>query len=108
MSDAPAKSDLYEQIRCLILAAQNQVRLSVNSAMVSTYWEIGRIIVEDEQAGGRRAAYGKALLKELSNKLTNEFGKGFDITNLRNIRRFYLAFPIRETLSPELVWSHYN
>ncbi len=108
MSDSRSESDLFEQIRGLVLAAQNQVRQSVNSAMVFTYWEIGRIIVEDEQAGERRAAYGKEILRDLSDRLTKEFGKGFDITNLRNIRRFYIAFPIRETLSPELAWSHYN
>ncbi len=75
--------------------------------MVHTYWHVGRLIVEDEQSGNARAAYGEQQLSHLSRALTEEFGKGFDITNLRNMRRFYLIYPIRETVSPELSWSHY-
>ena len=76
--------------------------------MVLSYWEIGRLIIEDEQQGKHRAAYGKAQLQHISGQLTQRFGKGFDVTNLRNMRKFYLAFPIRETLSLELSWSHYR
>lgn len=76
--------------------------------MVLSYWEIGRLIIENEQQGKHRAAYGKAQLQHISGQLTPRFGKGFDVTNLRNMRKFYLAFPIRETLSLELSWSHYN
>ena len=75
--------------------------------MVQTYWHIGRMIVEDEQGGQKRAAYGKQVLLELAMRLSEEFGAGFDVSNLRNMRRFYLAFPIRETLSLELNWSAY-
>jgi len=84
------------------------VRQSVNSTMVASYWEIGRLIVEHEQRGNARAAYGQRQLAELSARLTERFGKGFDASNLRNMRRFHLAFPIREALSLELSWSHYN
>lgn len=70
--------------------------------------EIGRLIVKDEQQGEIRAAYGKQQLRYLSRQLTYQFGKGFDVTNLRNMRCFYLAFPNRETLSLELSWSHYS
>jgi len=76
--------------------------------MVASYWEIGRLIVEHEQQGQARAAYGKRQLAELSTRLTKQFGKGFDASNLRNMRRFHLAFPIREAVSLELSWSHYN
>jgi len=70
-------------------------------------WAID-LIIENEQQGKHRAAYGKAQLQHISGQLTPRFGKGFDVTNLRNMRKFYLAFPIRETLSLELSWSHYN
>ena len=104
---APGHADLYQGIRALLLAARTQVRQTVNTAMVQTYWHIGRMIVEDEQGGQKRAAYGKQVLPELARKLSDEFGTGFDVSNLRNMRRFYQAFPIRETLSPELSWSAY-
>ena len=72
------------------------------------YWEIGRIIVEDEQQGKSKAEYGKATLKNLSKQLTLEFGAGFDESNLRNIRQFYLAFQKRDALRHELSWTHYR
>ena len=75
--------------------------------MVQSYWQIGRMIVEDEQGGQKRAAYGKQVLPELAKRLSEEFGAGFDVSNLRNMRRLFLAFPIRETLSLELSWSAY-
>lgn len=99
---------LASQIAEIVQQARSQVRQSVNQAMVASYWEIGRLIVEHEQQGQARAAYGQRQLAELSTRLTDLFGKGFDVSNLRNMRRFHLAFPIRETVSPELSWSHYN
>ena len=105
---APQVQPLVQAITQLVEQARGQVRQAVNSAMVMTYWEIGRLIVEHEQQGEARAAYGKQQLQYLSNQLSQQFGKGFDVTNLRNMRRLYLAFPIRETLSLELGWSHYN
>lgn len=99
---------LYNAIAEVIQQARQQVRQVVNQQMVQAYWHIGRLIVEQEQQGQQRAEYGKQQLKQLSERLQAEFGKGFDVTNLRNMRRFYLAFPIRETLSLELSWSHYN
>lgn len=101
-------NNLFGEISTLIEQARQQVQRSVNTAMVHTYWHIGRLIVEDEQQGESRAAYGKQQLQQLSKELTAKFGKGFDVTNLRNMRRFFLAFPIRETVSLELSWSHYN
>lgn len=107
-SELRSVDSLYSSIAQILQQAQAQVRQSVNSAMVQAYWQVGRLIVEDEQQGQARAEYGRAQLSQLSAKLTTEFGKGFDVTNLRNMRRFYLAFEKRETVSLELSWSHYN
>ena len=98
---------LIEEIRSLLLQARGQLQQTVNSVMVQTYWNVGRIIVENEQQGKARAEYGTQQLEQLSEALTREFGKGFDTTNLRNMRRFYLVYPIWETLSLKLSWSHY-
>lgn len=100
--------NLYTAIAEVIQEARKQVKQAVNQQMVQAYWHIGRLIVEQEQQGQERAEYGKQQLGQLSKRLQNDFGKGFDVTNLRNMRRFYLAFPIRETVSLELSWSHYN
>ncbi|WP_386695631.1 YhcG family protein [Lonepinella sp. MS14435] len=99
---------LFSQIAEIIHQAKKQVRQTVNVAMVQSYWQIGRLIVEDEQQGESRAEYGKYVLKDLSERLTEMFGKGFDERNLRNMRQFYLAFPIWNTLCSELSWSHYR
>lgn len=76
--------------------------------MVQSYGQTGKIIVEQEQQGQERAEYGAQQLKQLSHALTKRLGKGFDVTNLRNMRRFYLVFPIRDAVRLELGWSHYN
>ncbi len=99
---------LFDEIKQVIEKARGQVKQTVNTAMVQAYWQIGRLIVEQEQQGNVRAEYGRAQLKQLSEQLSHDYGKGFDVTNLRNMRRFYLAFEKRETLSLELSWSHYN
>lgn len=104
----PTNPDLYSRIATLITEGRKQVRSAVNSTLLITYWHIGRLIVEDEQEGAERAAYGKEALKELSNRLTAEFGKGFDITNLRKMRQLYSRFPIRDSVSLELSWTHYR
>ena len=99
--------ETYSSIRNSIIAAQGKVYAAVNSAMVNAYWEIGEQIY---RACGEndRAEYGKNLLRYLSERLTAEFGKGFDESNLRRMRQFYLTFPIRDTLCHELSWSHYR
>lgn len=99
---------LYGQIANVLEQARQHVKQVVNHQMVSTYWEIGRLIVEHEQQGQVRAEYGKQQLQQLSKRLTDEFGKGFDMTNLRNMRRMYLAFPIRDAVRRELSWTHYR
>ena len=98
--------NVYLSIRNYVIDAQKQVYSAVNAAMVTAYWNIGKIIYEI-CGENERAAYGKQVLKYISERLTKEFGKGFSIRNLRNMRRFYLAFPIRQTLSAELSWFHY-
>ncbi|MCD8353783.1 MAG: PDDEXK nuclease domain-containing protein [Clostridiales bacterium] len=99
--------ETYRSIRGYVIDAQRKVYSSVNSAMVTAYWNIGKAIYE---ACGEndRATYGKQILQYISERLTSEFGKGFDIRNLRNMRQFYMAFPKRNTLCSELSWSHYR
>ena len=101
--------DFFGKVIDLLNSARQQVVRHINLTMVHTYFEIGRMIVEEEQNGENRAEYGKGLLKELSKTLTNEFGKGFSETNIRQMRSFYLIFQKQQTLSAEfsLSWSHY-
>ena len=99
--------ETYNIIRNSIIVAQNKVYTAVNTAMVQAYWEIGEQIYK-ACGDNDRSEYGKNLIKFLSDKLTSEFGKGFSETNLKNMRRFYIMFPIRQTLSAELSWSHYQ
>lgn len=99
--------DFYHQIAQVLETARGTAYRAVNSAMVQAYWEIGRRIVE-EQGGAERAEYGAALIAELSKRLTEDFGKGFAVTNLKYMRQFYLAFPIGHALRDELTWTHYR
>lgn len=99
---------LTDLLRQLIQDARNQALRAVDWVQVKTYWEIGRHIVEFEQAGEARADYGKRLLPQLAERLTQEFGRGFDASNLRNMRSFYNAFPICDALRHELSWTHYR
>lgn len=101
-------AELYSAIRQVIQQARQQVRQTVNQQMVQAYWHIGRLIVEQEQQGRERAEYGKQQLKQLSERLKEEFGKGFDVGNLRNMRQFYLTIPKHYTLCSVLSWSHYR
>jgi len=103
------KSDnLFAEIRETVLKARTLAYKSSNTILLNMYWEIGRAIVENEQQGKSKAEYGKATLKNLSKQLTLEFGAGFDESNLRNIRQFYLAFQKRDALRHELSWTHYR
>ena len=129
-----SKSDnqLFGKIAGLLNEARKFIVKNVNQTIVLTYFEIGKLIVEEEQEGKERAEYGKSVLKELSQKLTGEFGKGYSVYNLERMRNFYLVFrdriaeteksaslmrksdeeksasPMRETESPfNLSWTHY-
>lgn len=99
MSNLLQNKEIFQQVVELLQNARQQVLRTVNSTMTVTYFEIGRIIVEEEQNGKDRAEYGKQLLKGLSQQLTKEFGKGFSIDNLGNMRKFYLAYSISESLT---------
>ena len=97
----------YEKIASILETAQHRAYAAVNFSMVCAYWEIGRSIIE-EQGGEERARYGDQLIQGLSDRLTRDFGKGFDVSNLRYMRLFYLSFPIRDALRHELTWTHYR
>ncbi len=97
----------YSNIKEILENARRKSYNAVNFAMVEAYWEIGKSIVE-KQGGNNTAEYGKQLLKELAIVLTKDYGKGFDESNLRRMRQFYLNFKKRGTLCHELTWSHYR
>ena len=100
-------SSIILEIRELLENARKNVAQQVNTQLLTTYWNIGRIIVEYEQQNQLRADYGKQTLRELSRELTREFGKGFSRSNLQNMRAFYLAYEKCQTVSGKLSWSHY-
>jgi len=104
----PVIDDTYQSIRAILEKARSTAYRAVNFAMVQAYWEIGRIIVEEEQKGEERAEYGTALIKELSVRLTRDYGKGFIERNLWYLRDFYLTFPKVNALRAELTWTHYR
>ena len=99
---------LLGALRQLIADSRQQVLRAVDTVQVQAYWHIGRHIVEFEQGEAQRAAYGQRLLPQLGQALATEFGRGFDATNLRHMRGFYQAFPIRDALRRELSWTHYR
>jgi len=108
----PIQDKIFSQIKDLLHSARVSIVSSVNIQMVHTYFEIGRVIVEHEQKGEAKAKYGASTLKELSDRLTSEFGRGFSVTNLKAFRSFYLTYSKSQTLSDQslkfsLSWSHY-
>ena len=107
MSDLTHTNSMMNEIRELLLNARQRMAVQVNTELLSTYWNVGKIIVEHEQENKDRADYGKQTLKELSKELTKEFGKGFSVSNLQFMRRFYQSYQIQQTVSVKLSWSHY-
>lgn len=101
-------NSLLKSIRELLINSRQELVQAVNHTIVASYWEVGRLIVESEQNGNSRAVYGKKTLEQLSIQLTEEFGRGFNVANLRRMRTFYLLYPIRSTVRIELSWSHYR
>ena len=96
-----AAEPLYREIRAVLESARGGAYRAVNVAMMQAYWNVGRLIVEHEQGGAKHAAYGEAVLDDLSHRLLVEFGRGFDVTNLRKMRQFYRMFEIRDAVRLE-------
>jgi predicted nuclease of restriction endonuclease-like (RecB) superfamily len=103
-----AQIDFYSDIKNILQKARDNAYRQVNFIMVEAYWNIGKQIVLQEQNGEDKAKYGKYIIKELSKKLTQDFGKGFSAQSLWNMRQFYMIFPNLSTLWRELSWSHYK
>ena len=98
---------IIEDIKEVIVSSRQKVAYEVNNTMLLAYWNVGKIIVENEQNGNIKAEYGKQILKELSKELRKILGSGFSVSNLQYMRRFYLTYPKQQTLSVKLSWSHY-
>nr|WP_298019267.1 PDDEXK nuclease domain-containing protein [uncultured Dysosmobacter sp.] len=107
LNNTHSLSPVILEIKAVLDSARSNVARQVNSELLNTYWNIGRIICEYEQSEPGRADYGKQTLKELSRELTREFGRGFSRSNLQNMRLFYLTYEKCQTLSGKLSWSHY-
>lgn len=99
---------LYRQVREILSAARGRAWQAVNTVMTEAYWEVGRVIVEEEQAGRERADYGKRIIEGLSVRLREEFGKGYDRSNLFHMRAFFLAYPKVDAVRRQLSWTHYR
>ncbi|MCF2612738.1 PDDEXK nuclease domain-containing protein [Fusobacterium perfoetens] len=107
--DIEIKKDVYTEISNLLKEARKSIVSNINTTMTKTYFLIGKRIVEEEQNGNERAVYGENLIKTLSKRLTEEFGKGFSVTNLKQMKSFYIAYKKGQTVSDQfkLSWSHY-
>lgn len=101
------QQEMISQIRDIMINARRNVAVRVNNEQLLAYWNIGRVIVGHEQDNDKRAEYGKSTLKQISKQLTKEFGRGFSVSNLQFMRRFYQTYQIQQTLSAKLSWSHY-
>jgi len=101
-------NNFYDRVRDIIEENRGTVYREVNYTMIKTYWQIGRVITEEEQKGKSRAEYGLYLIKNLADKLTKIYGKGFNRRNLEYMRRFYRTFPIANALRSQLSWTHYR
>lgn len=108
VNSQPTTQSIYQQIREVLIQARSRALQAVNTEMVTCYWQIGRLIIEEEQRGEKKAVYGKGLIKEPSTRLSAEFGRGFDKSNLWNMRAFFLCFPKIDALHRELSWTHYR
>jgi hypothetical protein len=108
LPESTEMAGLLEQLRTLIQDARRQALRAVDAVQVRMCWEVGWHIVEFGQGGADRAQYGAKLLPRLAERLTAEFGKGFDERNLRHMRVFFQAFPIWDAVRTELSWTHYR
>lgn len=101
-------NSLYSEIQNILDKARNHAYTAVNSAMVMAYWSIGKVILEYEQKGAFRGEYGKGTLKNLSVKLTADYGKGFTVRSLQQMKKFYQTFQNANALRSQLSWTHYR
>lgn len=102
------KKDLIQQIHAIVINAQTKAIRAVDTERVLMYWQIGKIIFEEEQQGKDRADYGKYLIKSISDELQSQLGTGFSVRQLERNRQFYKAFPIASALRPQFSWTHYR
>ena len=102
------KKEFIQQIQAIIATAKDRAIRSVNTERVLMYWQIGKVILEEEQEGKERAAYGEFLIKSLSETLQPQFGSGFSIRQLERCRQFYRSFPIATALRTQFSWTHYK
>ena len=100
-------AEFYNSIKEVLTEARKRVYRNIQSEMVQAYWQIGKMIVE-KQGGEERAEYGEGLVRELSIQMTKDFGRGFDESSLRKMRKFYIVFQKRAAVRPELSWTHYR
>ena len=100
-------NNIIAEIKDVIINSRNKIAYEVNNTMVFAYWNVGRIIVENEQNGNIKAEYGKQVIKELSKELRKILGSGFSVSNLFNMKKFYITYPKFQTVSGKLNWSHY-
>ena len=108
MTLSPSFEHFYNKLKTILEEARSNTYRAANSEMVQAYWNIGQMIVEEEQNGSDRSEYGKYLVATLSVKLTAEYGIGFHKTNLWNMIRFYRTFPIVDAVRQQLSWTHYR
>lgn len=107
MNEISNNIKMIEEIKKIIINSRQKITYEINNTMLIAYWNIGRIIIENEQKGHIKAEYGKQVLKELSKELKKTLGSGFSVSNLQYMRRFYLKYPKQQTVSVKLSWSHY-
>ena len=98
---------MIEEIKNVIIDSRNKIAYEVNNTMLLAYWNVGRIIVENEQNGNIKAEYGKQVMKELSKELRKVLGSGFSVSNLFNMRKLYVTYPKFQTVSGKLSWSQF-
>ncbi|MGL6130425.1 MAG: DUF1016 N-terminal domain-containing protein, partial [Fusobacteriaceae bacterium] len=97
--------DFKNKVFSIVENSRKNIIANINNEMLKAYWEIGQEIVVEEQKGKQKAEYGKKIMCELSKELTLKYGKGFRKSNLFSMRRFYLTFPIFQTVSGKFSWS---
>ena len=106
-NDLAIPQSMISEIKEIMTAARQNVATQVNNELVSAYWNIGRVIVEHEQKSNQRAEYGKDTMRQLSKMLTKEFGKGFSLSSVYNMRQLYVDYPKFQSLTGKLTWTHY-